>query len=86
VSAVEREQIVLDRNTCTCSRVMTQNKNRRPYDLTYIQYIYIYIYRYVSHFLQAMKALRESRGIALLCFETSALEGGEGSYIYRYIY
>ena len=26
-----------------------------------------------------MKALRESRGIALLCFYTSALEGGEGS-------
>jgi hypothetical protein len=26
-----------------------------------------------------MKALRESRGIALLCFQTSALQGGEGS-------
>jgi hypothetical protein len=32
-----------------------------------------------SPFLQATKALRESRGIALLCFQTSALEGGEGS-------
>ena len=30
-------------------------------------------------FLQAIKALRESRGIALLCFQTSALEGDEGS-------
>jgi hypothetical protein len=30
-------------------------------------------------FLQATKALRESRGIALLCFQASALEGGEGS-------
>jgi hypothetical protein len=28
---------------------------------------------------QATKALRESRGIALLCFQTSALEGGEES-------
>ena len=28
---------------------------------------------------QATKVLRESRGIALLCFLTSALEGGEGS-------
>ena len=35
--------------------------------------------RQVSPFLQATKALRESRGIALLCFQTSALEGGEGS-------
>jgi hypothetical protein len=26
-----------------------------------------------------MKALRESRGIAVLCFQTSALEGSEGS-------
>jgi hypothetical protein len=33
----------------------------------------------VSPFLQATKALRESRGIALLCFYTSALEGGESS-------
>jgi hypothetical protein len=32
-----------------------------------------------SPFLQAMNALRESRGIALLCFQTSALERGEGS-------
>jgi hypothetical protein len=32
-----------------------------------------------SPFLQATKALRESTGIALLCFYTSALEGGEGS-------
>ena len=31
------------------------------------------------HFLQATKTLRESRGIALLCFYTSVLEGGEGS-------
>jgi hypothetical protein len=38
-----------------------------------------YIIKYVSPFLQATKALRESRGIALLCFYTSALEGGEGS-------
>jgi hypothetical protein len=30
-------------------------------------------------FLQATKALRESRGIAVLCFQTSALEGEEGS-------
>jgi hypothetical protein len=30
-------------------------------------------------FLQATKALTESRDIALLCFQTSALEGGEGS-------
>jgi hypothetical protein len=30
-------------------------------------------------FLQATKALRESRGIALICFWTSALEGSEGS-------
>jgi hypothetical protein len=35
--------------------------------------------RLVSPFLQATKALRESRGIALLCFQTSALERGEGS-------
>jgi hypothetical protein len=33
----------------------------------------------VSPFLQATKTLRESRGIALLCFYTSAVEGGEGS-------
>jgi hypothetical protein len=37
------------------------------------------ISRQVSPFLQATKALRESRGIALLCFLTSALEEGEGS-------
>jgi hypothetical protein len=30
-------------------------------------------------FLLATKTLRDSRGIALLCFYTSALEGGEGS-------
>jgi hypothetical protein len=35
--------------------------------------------RQVSPFSQATKALRESRGTALLCFQTSALEGGEGS-------
>jgi hypothetical protein len=35
--------------------------------------------RYVSPLLQATKALRESTGIAVLCFLTSALEGGEGS-------
>jgi hypothetical protein len=35
--------------------------------------------RYVSPFSQATKVLRESTGIALLCFQTSALEGGEGS-------
>ena len=35
--------------------------------------------RQVSPFLQATKALRESRGIALLYFQTSALEEGEGS-------
>jgi hypothetical protein len=35
--------------------------------------------RLVSPFIQATKALRESRGIAILCFYTSALEGGEGS-------
>jgi hypothetical protein len=29
-------------------------------------------------FLQATKALRENRGIVLLCFYTSALEGGKG--------
>ena len=29
-------------------------------------------------FLQATQSLRESRGIALLCFQTSALGGGEG--------
>jgi hypothetical protein len=34
---------------------------------------------WVSPLLQATKALRESRGIALLCFQTSALERGEGS-------
>jgi hypothetical protein len=33
----------------------------------------------ISPFLQATKALRESRGIALFYFQTSALEGGEGS-------
>jgi hypothetical protein len=32
----------------------------------------------VSPFLQAMKALRESRGIALPCFYTTALEGVRG--------
>jgi hypothetical protein len=32
----------------------------------------------VSLLLQATKALRESRGIALLCFETSQLEGVRG--------
>jgi hypothetical protein len=32
-----------------------------------------------SPILQATKALSESRDIALLCFWTSALEGGEGS-------
>jgi hypothetical protein len=32
-----------------------------------------------SPFSQATKALRESRGIALFYFQTSALEGGEGS-------
>jgi hypothetical protein len=31
-----------------------------------------------SPFLQATKAFRESRGIALLCFYTSALDMGEG--------
>jgi len=36
VSAEEGEQLVPDRNTCTCSKVMTQNKNRTHYDLTYI--------------------------------------------------
>jgi hypothetical protein len=35
--------------------------------------------RQVSPFLQATKALRESSGIALLCLQTSALGGGEGS-------
>jgi hypothetical protein len=30
-------------------------------------------------FLQATKTLRESRGVALLCFSTSVLEGSEGS-------
>jgi hypothetical protein len=30
------------------------------------------------HLLQAMKPLRESRCIALLCFQTSALEGVRG--------
>jgi hypothetical protein len=35
--------------------------------------------RYVSSFLQATKALRESRGIAPICIYTSALGGGEGS-------
>jgi hypothetical protein len=35
--------------------------------------------RFHPFFLQATKALRESRGIALLCFETSELEGGERS-------
>jgi hypothetical protein len=33
----------------------------------------------VSPFLQTTTALRERRGIALLCFYISALEGGEGS-------
>jgi hypothetical protein len=33
---------------------------------------------WVLHFLQATKALRESRGIALLCFYTTALDGGWG--------
>jgi hypothetical protein len=32
-----------------------------------------------SPILQVTKALRESRGIALLCFKTSALEEGDGS-------
>jgi hypothetical protein len=36
-------------------------------------------HRKVSHFLQATKTLRESTGIGLLCFQTSELEGGEGS-------
>jgi hypothetical protein len=31
----------------------------------------------VSPFLRTTKALRESRGISLLCFQTSALEGDE---------
>jgi hypothetical protein len=35
-----------------------------------------FIGKQVSPFLQATKALRERRGIALLCFYTSALEGG----------
>jgi hypothetical protein len=34
--------------------------------------------RYVSPFIPATKTLRESIGIALLCFLTTALEGGEG--------
>jgi hypothetical protein len=33
----------------------------------------------VSPFLQAKKALRKSRGIALLCFQATALEGGKES-------
>jgi hypothetical protein len=33
----------------------------------------------VSPFSQATKAFRESRGTALLCFQTLALEGGEGA-------
>ena len=35
--------------------------------------------RQTSRFLQATKTLREYRGIALLYFQTLALEGGEGS-------
>jgi hypothetical protein len=35
--------------------------------------------REVSPLLQATKVLRENSGIALLCFQTSALERGEGS-------
>ena len=35
--------------------------------------------RQVSLSLQSTKALRESRGIALHCFQTSAVEGVEGS-------
>jgi hypothetical protein len=37
------------------------------------------LYSFFSHFLQATKALTESRGIALLCFQTTALEEGEES-------
>jgi hypothetical protein len=36
------------------------------------------MFRWVSPFSQTTKALRESRGIALLCFQTSALERREG--------
>jgi hypothetical protein len=32
----------------------------------------------VSHFVQATTSLRESRGIALLCFYTSTIEEGRG--------
>jgi hypothetical protein len=48
---------------------------------TYIRvYIYIYIYIYVGFtLLQATKALRESKGIGLVCFQTSALGVGEVS-------
>ena len=35
--------------------------------------------RQVTPFFQATKVLWGSRGIALLCLQTSALEGGEGS-------
>jgi hypothetical protein len=44
--------------------------------IAYSIYNFIFLL-YVPTFSQATKALRESRGIALLCFQTSALEGGE---------
>jgi hypothetical protein len=34
VFAEEGEQLLPDRNTCSCSKLMTQNKNRGHYDLT----------------------------------------------------
>jgi hypothetical protein len=39
----------------------------------------VYTCRQVSALLQATKALRESRSIALPCFQTSVLEGGDRS-------
>jgi hypothetical protein len=49
----------------TCETVLA---HRRRWDLGYVFTLFT-----------ATKALRESRGIALICFYTSALEGSEGS-------
>jgi hypothetical protein len=73
----------VDRKTSVFNTYTTVVRSTVPLSIIVLTHLsstmWKYVGTYLSSFSQATKALKESRGVALLRFQTSVLEGGEGS-------